>query len=136
MFRNPWEGVNLLPFIEVNLLKGTIAEQCPPEQLSPAERKRNSLGHNYIYTYDLTKTDTVPSANPQIGLPDIIHCNSNVSTFEEPLQSGTSFSPKLIPGTQIPFPGFPSLNVLPIQSFELTEIKLNCLISTSFPKSI
>jgi 5'-3' exoribonuclease 1 len=34
-------------------------------------------------------------------------------------------------GTRIPFPGFPSLNVLPIQSFELTEIKLNCFGSAS-----
>ena len=130
-FRNPWEGVNLLPFIDGDLLKKTIAERCPPDQLSEVERKRNTLGVNYVYTYDLTCMDTVPSASPQVGLPDIVHCNSVVSTFEEPLQSGTSFMPKLIPGTQIPFPGYPSLNVLPIESYELTEIKLNCFGSAS-----
>lgn len=129
--RNPWEGVNLLPFIEGDLLKGTIAEQCPPDLLSPVERKRNTLGVNYVYSYDLTCVDTVPSASPQIGLPDIVQCNSTVSTFEEPLQSGTSFMPKLIAGTQIPFPGYPSLNVLPINTYELTEIKLNCFGSAS-----
>jgi len=123
--------VNLLPFIEANLLKDTIAKLCPNNLLSPVERKRNSLGRNYIYTFDLTCLDTVPSANPKIGLPDIVHCNSAVTDFEEPLQSGTSFMPKLLEGTQIPYPGFPSLNVLPIASFELTEIKLNCFGSAS-----
>lgn len=129
--RNPWEGVNILPFIDGKLLKDTIAEQCPPEKLSETERKRNKLGVNYVFTFDLTCTDTVPSVMPQIGLPDISNCNSVVSTFKEPLESGSSFMPKLIPGTQIPYPGYPSLNVLPIQSYELTEIKLNCFGSAS-----
>jgi 5'-3' exoribonuclease 1 len=131
MRRNPWEGVNLLPFIDGNLLKSIIAEQCPDDQLSPVERVRNTLGHNYCYTYDLTCTDTVPSANPSIGLTDIVHCNSSVRTFEDPLQSGTSFRPELVAGTQIPYPGFPSLNVVPIQSYELVEIKVNCFGSAS-----
>lgn len=129
--RNPWEGVNILPFIDGNLLKETIAKLCPDGQLSPAERERNKRGRNYCFTYDLTCTDTVPSPNRQIGLPDIVHCNSAVSIFEESLISDASFKPELVPGTKIPYPGFPSLNVLPIQSYDLTEIKLNCFGSAS-----
>jgi hypothetical protein len=129
--------VNLLPFIDIQRLKDTVAIHCPEDKLSPDERKRNSLGKVYCYKYDVTCTDTVVSANPGIGLPDIIASHSSVSIIDE-LESNTiPFKPELIPGTQIPYPGFPSLNVLPIASVELTPVGLNCFGSASkYPNTI
>ena len=40
--RNPWEGVNLLPFIDVKLLKDTIKSNAPDRLLTADEKTRNS----------------------------------------------------------------------------------------------
>jgi 5'-3' exoribonuclease 1 len=126
-FRNPWEGVNLLPFIDIRLLKETIATHCPPEKLGTDERNRNSMGKVFCYRYDPTCTDVVPTPNEKIGLSDIAESHSSVTTHDEKLGlSNIVFEPKLIDGTQIPYPGFPSLNVLPIASAELISAGLNC----------
>ena len=123
--KNPWEGVNLLPFIEIDRLLNAIEGHCPDSKLTPAERSRNRKGEIYGYTFDLTCTETVPSPNKGIGLIDITKCNSRVSVLPEYESEGISFKPELIRGTQIPYPGFPSLNVLPITSTELVPIGVN-----------
>ena len=129
--RNPWEGVNILPFIDVQLLKDTIASFCPDSMLSPAEAKRNSRGNVLLYTHDPTENVTVPSPNQRIGLIDIIQCHSKVSTIDAPDRLDICFKPELVPGTQIPYPGFPSLNVLPVEHIELTKVGLNCFGTAS-----
>jgi len=129
--RNPWEGVNLLPFIDVQLLKDTIATYCPPSKLNADERRRNSFGKVFCYRYDASCTDTVDSPNKKIGIPDIIQSNSSVSIMDKQHSTGVPFKPELFPGTQIPYPGFPALNVLPFASVELTKIGLNCFGSPS-----
>jgi len=123
--RNPWEGVNILPFIDVHLLKSSISKYCPDEVLTADERNRNRLGKVYLYTFDPASNDMVPSFNKDIGLPDIQKCNSRVDIFEENDSTDISFRPTLVPGTQIPYPGFPSLNVLPLVSIELIPVGLN-----------
>jgi hypothetical protein len=136
--RNPWEGVNLLPFIDIDLLKETVAKHCPVGKLSPKEAGRNSRGRIYCYKYDITCTDTVKSPNPKIGLPDVVVSHSSVKVIDEPEDGpGVTFAPKLVDGTVIPYPGFPSLNVLPIDSVELTHVGLNCFGSPSkYPSMI
>ena len=130
--RNPWEGVNLLPFIDIELLKSTIAKHCPVERLNMNERARNSVGNVYCYKYDITCSDTVESPDPKIGLPDMVGSRSSVSVLEQQEHTvAPPFEPRLVNGTQIPYPGFPTLNVLPISSVELTKIGLNCFGSPS-----
>eukprot|EP00339_Tiarina_fusa_P025244 CAMPEP_0117002688 /NCGR_PEP_ID=MMETSP0472-20121206/4269_1 /TAXON_ID=693140 ORGANISM="Tiarina fusus, Strain LIS" /NCGR_SAMPLE_ID=MMETSP0472 /ASSEMBLY_ACC=CAM_ASM_000603 /LENGTH=1553 /DNA_ID=CAMNT_0004703109 /DNA_START=124 /DNA_END=4787 /DNA_ORIENTATION=+ len=124
--KNPWEGVNLLPFIEINLLKNTIEKNCPASALTPAERDRNRKGKIYLYSYDMTCNDTVPSPNTSIGLADIVKCHSRVTIFPEYESEGVSFKPELVPGTKIPYPGFPSLNVIPLATTELVPVGVNC----------
>ncbi|KAG7363576.1 XRN 5'-3' exonuclease [Nitzschia inconspicua] len=120
--KNPWEGVNLLPFIEIDLLLDTIAKYVPDEKLTPAERNRNRVGEIFFYTFDMTATETVEAPHKGIGLTDIVKCHSRVTIMPEYESYGVSFKPELIPGTQIPYPGFPSLNVLPIADAELVPI--------------
>lgn len=130
--------MNLLPFIDIKLLKDTIAVHCPSSKLSANEQKRNAMGKVYCYRYDRTCTDIVESPSKTIGLPDIAASHSSVSTMEENLElSKLVFEPVLIAGTQIPYPGFPSLNVMPIASVELAPVGLNCFGSPSkYPNTI
>lgn len=135
--RNPWEGVNILPFIDANLLKQTIENLCPDSALTADERHRNLLGKVYCYTYDAAVNDTVPSCNRDIGLSNIVKCNSRVDIIENHSVSNISFKPELIPGTTIPYPGFPSLNVLPIEHVELRNAGVNCFgFPSKYPNMI
>jgi 5'-3' exoribonuclease 1 len=135
--RNPWEGVNLLPFIDVQLLKDTIAKHCPPSKLSAAENRRNDVGKVFCYRYDVKCTDTISSPNRKIGLPDIVGSNTSMVVIEKQDTIGTPFKPVLLPGTRIPYPGFPSLNVLPFASVELARIGLNVFGSPSkYPTTV
>jgi 5'-3' exoribonuclease 1 len=129
--KNPWEGVNLLPFIDVNLLRKSILELCPDHLLTPDERRRNTLGKVYLYSFDDAIKDTVPSFNRDIGILDIPKCNSRVEMIDGRHPTHISFKPELIPGTQIPYPGFPSLTVLPMKCAELMPIGLNCFGTAS-----
>lgn len=135
--RNPWEGVNILPFIDVDLLKRSIEEHCPDSALTAEERHRNRVGKVYCYTYDAAILDTIPSCNRDIGLPNIVKCNSRVVVIENRSESNVSFSPVLIPGTKIPYAGFPSLTVLPIDHAELKNCGVNCFgFPSKYPNMI
>ena len=79
----------------------------------------------------------MPSCNRDIGLPNIIKCNSRVDVMENHSTSTVSFKPELIPGTKIPYPGFPSLNVLPIEKVELRPAGVNCFgFPSKYPNMI
>jgi 5'-3' exoribonuclease 1 len=135
--KNPWEGVNLLPFIDVQLLKDTIAKYCPLKGLTADERSRNKIGQVFLYMHDFTATETIPSFNRELGFPDIALCHSRVQILHEPDRIDIPFLPKLVPGTIIPSPGYPSLNVVPIASMEQLETGLNCFGSASkYPNTI
>eukprot|EP00934_Nitzschia_sp_Nitz4_P004528 Nitzschia sp. Nitz4//scaffold127_size64804//2701//7868//NITZ4_006172-RA/size64804-processed-gene-0.12-mRNA-1//1//CDS//3329534738//4518//frame0 len=123
--KNPWEGVNLLPFIEINRLLKAIQEHCPDGNLTPTEKVRNTMGDTYCYWYDETCNRTVPAPSKAVGLPEIANCHAAVSVMPPYPTESVPFKAELIPGTQIPFPGYPSLKVLPIESHELVPIRIN-----------
>lgn len=109
-----------------------MTKHCPAGKLDPKEVERNSRGRIYCYKYDITCTDTVKSPNAKVGFPDVIGSHSSVKVIEEPEDGpDVTFAPKLVDGTLIPYPGFPSLNVLPIASVEFTHVGLNCFGSPS-----
>jgi len=53
-------------------------------------------------------------------------CSSRVAVLPQSNRLDIPFQPKLVPGTIIPCPGYPSLQVLPIASVERSPIGLNC----------
>jgi hypothetical protein len=120
--KNPWESINLLPFIDIDLLLDTIAKYVPNDKLTSAEKQRNRVGEIFSYAYDMTATETVEAPHKGIGMTDIVKCHSRVTILPQYQSFGVSFRPELIPGTEIPYPGFPSLNVLPIADTELVRI--------------
>lgn len=120
--KNPWEGVNLLPFIEIHLLLNTIKRYAPDSELTEEEKQRNRVGDILCYSFDPTATNTIEAPHKGIGLTDINKCHSRCTILPQCVTDGVSFRPELVSGTQIPFPGFPSLNVLPIAEAELVAI--------------
>lgn len=77
------------------------------------------------------------SPGKHFGLAEIVESHTSVKMMDEDLgQPKYVFEPKLLPGTILPYPGFPSLNVIPIRSFELVPIGLNCFGTASKYHSI
>ena len=134
--RNPWEGVNILPFIDEHRLRDALRQFCPPELLTAGERQRNSFGVVYEFRYDPTNQNMVQSCNPDIGLPDIRQCatacigRDDQNTYDE-RSTGFCLRAALPKGVKIPFPGFPSLHVLPFASVAHRKIGLNVFGSES-----
>ena len=82
--RNPWEGVNLLPFIDERRLKKAIADFCPPRSLTADERSRNSFGNVLIFSHDAANQDVYPSFNKKLGFKDVNCCNTSIVIYKEP----------------------------------------------------
>jgi len=132
---NPWEGVVLIPFIDAPKLLDTVRRLCPDTALTREEKSRNTTGQVLTYRYDPSIVDTVPSCHPGV-FPDIPQCHTAVVGYSPRVESFTLFEPKLVPGTIIPSPGFPSLRVLPIERVEIKAIKINVNGSESRYKTI
>ncbi|GLE03620.1 hypothetical protein PINS_up012522 [Pythium insidiosum] len=128
--KNAWEGVNLLPFIDVALLKSAIAQFCPDSRLTAAERKRNELQMLPLrIVHDPKAVETVPSTMPGLtAFPDIINCCTRVEPYQLPeitVFEGR-FQSKLMEGVTLPLAGFPSLYTLPLESVRFQYVGLNC----------
>uniref|UniRef100_M4BVC6 Uncharacterized protein n=1 Tax=Hyaloperonospora arabidopsidis (strain Emoy2) TaxID=559515 RepID=M4BVC6_HYAAE len=126
--RNAWEGVNLLPFIDVALLKQAIAQYCPDSELTEVERQRNKLQRVPIrIVRDMNALDTLKSSLPGVvGYPDVQYCNTRVEEYYLPGIPGGEFQSKLMDGVVLPLPGFPSLYTVQIESTRTASVGLNC----------
>lgn len=62
--RNDWEAVVLLPFVEEDRLIEAMAIVSDAE-LTPVERKRNTLGDSIVYRFEISFTKEVLSPFPQ-----------------------------------------------------------------------
>ena len=113
--RNPWEGVNLIPFVNRKRLFDAMEKFCPDASLSEEERERNSFGLDLVFKFDETVTANVVSTLPP-HLPDLPHCNSTCVRWPMPLTlpDGSPFFQWRNLGAKMPAPGFPSMFVLPM----------------------
>lgn len=134
--KNPWEAVVLLPFIDEKDLMAAEKTLCDPEKLSGKERGRNAFGSILLYLHEPTEDGTYLSCNAAIGLEDITHCNSKCINITPNHSPGAPFLPKLVEGTKVPAPGFPSLGVLRVANVETSAIKLNVFGSESKYKTM
>ncbi|OQR80786.1 5'-3' exoribonuclease 1 (ISS) [Achlya hypogyna] len=121
--RNPWEGVNLLPFIDATALIAAIDEYCPDSRLSDADRARNRAGVAYRFTFDAGNMETLPSTLPSV-FADVPLCHSKREVYKLPPL--TDFDAALVDGVTLPIAGFPSLHALPVEATYLAAIGVNC----------
>ncbi|CAI5705863.1 unnamed protein product [Peronospora farinosa] len=136
--RNPWEGVNLLPFIDVALLKQTIAQYCLDSQLTEIERRRNKLQLLPLrIVRDLNVLDTLKSTLPgATGFPDVLYCNTRVEDYTLPIIPGGEFQSKRMEGVVLPLAGFPSLHSVRLESTRIASVGLNCFGMSSRKSSL
>lgn len=138
--RNAWEGVNILPFIDAALLKRAIAQYCPDDLLTPAERARNTLKRLPLrITLDLSVDETLVSSFPGVpGFPDVPLCHTRVTDYALPpiTGHGGQFQSRLVDGVQLPLPGFPSLYTVPLENVRIENVRLNCFGMSSRKASL
>jgi 5'-3' exoribonuclease 1 len=106
--RHSWEAVVILPFIDSKDIVNAEQLHVPPTALAPAEAQRNTFTKNLIYR---------ATSRGQISR----------SVVGYHITPSLPFKSELIPGTYIPFFGFPSLRSLPITgiSVKVLPSKLN-----------
>jgi len=127
--RNPWEGVNLLPFLDVSRAEAAVDRYCPSRLLTSEEQARNRFGHVYLFRFDVDELGAVRSPVSEV-FGDVNMCQTSVRILTEHgdlvnFDKGYTFTPQLQPGVKLPYPGFPSIGVLPIEGAKLKAIRLN-----------
>ena len=126
--RNPWEGVNLLSFINEDRLKDAIAKHAPDSSLSEEERKRNSFGNDLEYRYDASVMTPVEATHAdKTAFPDIEACQSRVRVFRLPkiATAGGKFVPRLCRGVKIPYPSYPIVGSCMTGKYSLRALQVN-----------
>lgn len=112
--KQDWEAIVKIPFIDEKRLLSTMALREP--RLTNEERKRNSFGDSWRFTYDETSPERVyPSSLPGF-FPDLLHCRTKLEPFHLPtLEGGLSYVKGLVPGVLLgkdAISGFPSLHTI------------------------
>ncbi|KAH8061399.1 5'-3' exonuclease [Aureococcus anophagefferens] len=132
--RNPWEGVNLLPFIEVGRLLEAVAAHCDEGALGADERKRAAFGRSLVFTADPAKV-AAPARGGVLGGDDADEGPdaSGVSVADEfpgVAEPWLVYGPPLVAtlrdACKAAMPGFPSLHALPLVGALLKPLRLDC----------
>lgn len=127
----PWEAVILLDFIDEKRLLAAEEEHCKESQLTSEERARNSFGHVLEHRFEPTANETYFSCNPEIGLADVLNCQTRVTLSIPSLSPGASFTAELISGTKWPLAGFPTLTKIEWDNVKTDFAKVNVFGSDS-----
>ena len=132
--RNPWEGVNLLPFIEVGRLLDAVAAHCDEGALGADERKRAAFGRSLVFTADPAKV-AAPARGGVLGgddgdeQPDAsgVRVADEFPGVAEPwLVYGPPLVATLRDACKAAMTGFPSLHALPLVGANLKPLRLDC----------
>ncbi len=143
--RNPWEAVVLLPFIDERRLLQAESDHCSPaaaaalgRPLVASELNRNLFGKVVKVRFSPACFDTAPCPRgyTDLGFADILNCQSEAVDSDFDIRPGVPFKPEVIPGTVCPYPGFPSLAILPIAGTMTTAVKVNVFGTASKYKSV
>ncbi|CAM9192531.1 unnamed protein product, partial [Ectocarpus fasciculatus] len=143
--KSPWEAVVLLPFIDEKKLLQAEAEHCSVaaaaamgRPLHKSDLRRNEFGRMLQVRYSPSCMDTVPFPHgyADLGFTDIVSCQTEAVNLMYDIKPGVPFRPEIITGTVCPYPGFPSLSILPIAGTRTQAVKLNIFGSPSRYKSM
>ena len=123
--RNPWEAVNLLPFIDEKRLVAAVMEAAPDSTLTAEELYRNSRGNELIFERDPKNLETLPSSMTTVEgkktFPDIKQVRSCVCAFVRGAQGRHGASTVISIGISISLSRDPlPLRVTHLPSTELT----------------
>lgn len=134
--KNPWEAVVKLPFIDEVKLIQAEKDHCNPNLLTISERDRNSFGQIYSFKFDPNESSTFYSSNPEMGIADILNCQTSCNKLEYNINPSHFFKPCIVEGTTSPISGFPSLSVINMQGITTERFNINVFGSSSIYRSI
>lgn len=129
--RWPWEAVVLLPFIDSERLISSSRTMVPESLLSESERRRNQFGEALVYNYDQSVMRDVPALNDRPNFGTISNCSASESKFsktpwkDDHLAEKALLRPELLPGTILPYPGFPTLRDAPVHGLTRRKLGIN-----------
>ena len=129
--RWPWEAVVLLPFIDSAQLVSASRDYVKDDLLSDDEKSRNKEKEALVYTRDESYSTDLAAINGDLqNFQAISNCyvrerdiNSTSWNFE--VRNAIAFKPELLPGTLLPYPGFPSLKDAPVQALRRRKLGIN-----------
>lgn len=114
--QHTWEGVNLLPFIDMDRMLSAVSNKLKSAILSPDEEKRARFGRT------ITVSRTAGSDNG-----GLVESDASAPTNRAPwLHTGPPFAQLVREPCRLPSPGFPSLHALPLVAARPRPLKLNC----------
>uniref|UniRef100_A0A7S1FZ16 Uncharacterized protein n=1 Tax=Corethron hystrix TaxID=216773 RepID=A0A7S1FZ16_9STRA len=127
--RNPWEGVAVLPFIDIDDLVSAVKTAVPEEALTVEEQKRNRVGQiGLALTWDENEeTDLPPLPYSTPGFGPLTKCSSRCVPFDNYRIDGRDrghFCPEILPGTPMPHPHFSTLSCLEISTITRKSINV------------
>lgn len=129
--RWPWEAVVLLPFIDSERLISSSRTMVPEAVLSESERRRNQFGEALVYNYDEAVMHDVPALNDRLNFGSISKCNASEAKVsatpwkDDHLAEKALLRPELLPGTILPYPGFPTLRDAPVHGLTRRKLGIN-----------
>jgi 20S proteasome subunit beta 5 len=129
--RWPWEAVVLLPFIDAERLVDASRKLVTNDKLSADEISRNQVRDALVYTRDETVSEDVPALNERRNFGALTGCNvsekhlNSTSWKDMENDNNVVFRPQLLPGTIVPYPGFPSLKDAPVQALRRRKVGIN-----------
>jgi len=127
--RWPWEAVVLLPFIDSERLIHASRSLVQSDQLTDKERSRNCVEDSLIYTRNQTVSKDAPvlqDKNLEVSMEyDVQEQSCSLTQWKHSSNGGDVFHPELLPGTIVPYPGFPSLKDAPVQALKKRKLGIN-----------
>jgi len=129
--RWPWEAVVMLPFIDSKRLIDAATKNVSEDMLTEEENKRNTTGTAEIFIHDNSCKETVEGVGDLPLFSKIENCNVRALNYNDSQwhidneKVDPVFHPKLLPATNIPFPGYPTLKEVPVQGLKRWKIGIN-----------
>ena len=129
--RWPWEAVVLLPFIDSDRLVKASRTFVSKDMLSSDELDRNQEKGALVYARDEKSREDVPGLGNAALFNRMVDCNIREELYDNSKwrdvksEKNAVFSPELLPGTVVPYPGFPSLKDAPVQALKRRKLGIN-----------
>ena len=129
--RWPWEAVVLLPFIDSERLVSASRKFVRNNMLSNDERSRNQVEGAQVYKRDEKANEDIPALNKTRNFEALFGCNVREENYDstkwsdEKCEKHSVFRPELLPGTIVPYPGFPTLKDAPVQALRRRKLGIN-----------
>ena len=127
--RWPWEAVVLLPFIDSKRLIAASQRYVTDDLLTESEKERNEIGMPLIYKRDKTYKTNINGVGDGELFGEIPSCHVRETKFCDSKwqcdTKGTGFRAELLPGCEVPYPGFPTLKDAPIKGLSRRRLGID-----------